>query len=90
MRVLWIASRGGLYKQNAVTGTAGWVGALQNVLLETQKDLKLAIVFPHDTDETPLVEGNVTYYPVLNNYGKAVFISYGTAILVISTIIIRW
>ena len=36
MRVLWIASRGGLYKQNAVTGTAGWVGALQNVLLETQ------------------------------------------------------
>ncbi len=71
MRVLWIASRGGLYKQNAVTGTAGWVGALQNVLLETQKDLKLAIVFPHDTDETPLVEGNVTYYPVLNNYGKS-------------------
>ena len=73
MRVLWIASRGGLYKQNAVTGTAGWVGALQNVLLETQKDLKLAIVFPHDTDETPLVEGNVTYYPVLNNYGKILF-----------------
>jgi len=65
MRVLWISSHGGNYKSNIVKGTCGWVGALQEVLLHKRKDIELAIAFPHLKDEEAIVDGNVTYYPVL-------------------------
>ena len=63
MRVLWIAPNGGNYKNGKVTGTGGWIGALQEELTDRYVDLELGIAFSSSESE-PLVDKNVTYYPL--------------------------
>lgn len=72
MKVLWISSHGGNYKDNQVKGTGGWVGALQTYLTEYQSDFELGICFAHNTDSTPLKDKNVTYFPVLYKTGTTI------------------
>lgn len=64
MRVLWISSHGGNYKDNQVCGTGGWVGALQNYLVESMPGIEIGICFAHKTDSIPVKDNNVTYFPI--------------------------
>ncbi len=72
MRVLWISSSGGNYKSKSLYDTANWVGALQKALLD-RSDVELAITFPHPSDSEPIVDGRVTYYPVIRKTGRGKF-----------------
>lgn len=63
MRVLWIAPNGGMYNNNVVKGTGGWIGALQEALIKRYPDLILGISFP-STVEQESQDGNVIYYPI--------------------------
>lgn len=71
MRVLWISSHGGNYKDNQVKGTGGWVGALQKYLVESHPDMEIGICFTHPTDYEPIKENNVTYFPIYNKNGTS-------------------
>lgn len=73
MKVLWVAQNGGKYKSNIVKGTGGWIGALQEEILKTDSSIELGIVFPHKCDNTPLVEGNTTYFPYIMSSGTSKF-----------------
>lgn len=64
MRVLWIAPNGGNYKKGIVKGTGGWIGALQNELINSVPDLELGIAFACSTDNDVIQEGRVTYLPI--------------------------
>lgn len=72
MKVLWISSHGGNYKDNQVKGTGGWVGALQTYLTESQPDLELGICFAHKSDYLPIKHKNVTYFPMLYKTGTSI------------------
>ena len=63
MRVLWISPNGGNYKDGKVSGTGGWIGALQDKFTEYEPDLELGIAFG-SSDSDPLKDGNVTYFPI--------------------------
>ena len=73
MRILWISSHGGNYKQNEVKGTGGWIGALQTVIVKACPDLEIGICFPHCADTAPLKEDNVTYFPYHNAGGSTLY-----------------
>ena len=72
MKVLWIAPNGGNYKSNTVKGTGGWIGALQDVLINKIPNLKLGISFLHPTDCEIIEDGNVTYLPVQYSKGGSI------------------
>ena len=64
MRVLWICGHGGNYKKSNRNGSGGWVGALQNELMERIPDLELGVAFPHPSDSEMVKQGRLTYLPV--------------------------
>lgn len=83
MRVLWVAPMGGMYKNNVVKGTGGWIGSLQEELTKHNHDIELGITFPSD-DDIVVHNDNVTYFPIkVNNdsgiigFFKGKFLSSG-------------
>lgn len=70
MRVLWIAQNGGKYKNSKVKGTGGWIGALQEEMLKYDSKVELGIVFPVLTNDTPITEGRVSYFPYKMSTGQ--------------------
>lgn len=69
MRILWVTGNGGNYKSQTVKGTGGWIGAMQEALCEAKPDMELGITFFHLTDNDDTHVENVTYFPVLYQYG---------------------
>lgn len=74
MKVLWISPNGGNYKNYSVSGTGGWIGALQNEILKRVPDLELGISFLHATDSEVIQDGRVTYLPVPYTNGNNAFL----------------
>ncbi len=73
MKVLWISPNGGMYKQNSITGTGGWIGALQNEIINRVPDVELGIAFLSSTDSQEITDGRVTYMPVKFTIGTNTF-----------------
>lgn len=71
MRVLWVAPNGGLYKQNVIKGTGGWIGTVQKGIMQLIPDLELGIVFKSQ-ENGHLKESSVSYYPVSYHQGSLV------------------
>lgn len=69
MRILWVTANGGNYKSQTITGTGGWIGAMQERLCKAQPDMELGITFLHPTDTDDVQVKNVTYLPVQYQYG---------------------
>lgn len=69
MRILWVTSNGGNYKSQTLSKTGGWIGAMENALCEAQSDIELGITFFHCEDNDDIQVGNITYLPVLYQYG---------------------
>lgn len=73
MRILWVTQNGGNYKNPTVTGTGGWIGAMQEAFCKRNPEIELGVAFFHPTDSEEIKTGNVTYLPVEYDYGKTMF-----------------
>lgn len=71
MRILWVAPNGGKYKSQIIKGTGGWIAGLQDALYSFRSDIELGITFFHSFDSEKVIDGNITYLPILYNYGRS-------------------
>lgn len=70
MRILWVTQNGGNYKNPTVTGTGGWIGAMQDAFCKRNPDVEIGITFFHPFDNDDVTNGRVTYLPIEYDYGK--------------------
>lgn len=70
MRVLWVTQNGGNYKNPTLTGTGGWIGAMQEEFCKRNPSIELGITFFHSTDSEDCTLGKVSYLPVEYDYGN--------------------
>lgn len=70
MRILWVTQNGGNYKNPTVTGTGGWIGAMQEAFCKRNPEVELGITFFHPFDNDDVSNDSVSYLPVEYDYGK--------------------
>ena len=64
MKIIWVATFGGNYNSNKISGTGGWVAPAETALICNAPNIELGIIFLHPTDSEPVRQGNVTYFPI--------------------------
>lgn len=63
MKVLWLCANPGRFHCKKSKGE-GWVGALQEEILNKHTDLQLVCLFSYNKKLPKEIEGNITYYPI--------------------------